>query len=131
MVSRPPRRNAILIHGLGNVAPCSRIIVRTESKLPTDPSSLLQRHLKQSSSPTKLHQSSQQKILGSHFGKAQRSVSFSKTKDVHEFDPQHNESLWWTTEELAEMQRASVLEETDDELVRHPYLAASSLDIKK
>ena len=113
MVSRPPRRNAILVHGLSNVAPCSPMIVSSERRLQTDPSviSLQQIFLKPATFPEKCYQSFQQDKPSD----AQRKVSFAKTWYVHEYDPQHSESLWWTKKELAELKRASLLEEIDDE----------------
>ena len=136
MVSRPPRRNAFHLNGgLGNVAPCSHT-----SGMQPKPSFLpYPVNNERTSAPAKLsgshfsktrrqgmqpkpsflfysdkneQTSAPEKLSGSHFNKTQRQVSFSTSWYVREYDPQHDESLWWTRDELTELKRASRLETT-------------------
>ena len=105
MVSRPPRRNAILFHGILNASPHSPAVTSdSHGKLQTDSSTtLLREHCRaQGSSPT----IKKAKLSKTDIKAAQRKVRFSDNVSVREYDAQHKCSLWWTSAELQAQKNA-------------------------
>lgn len=130
MVSRQPRRNAIVVHESNDESFTHRIISPQEIVRPIDDlvksigqsqpvcrSSRTRKMLPDAPSETLYRAGHREKSRvckpekgGTSSDAMSRSVRFSKSDTVREYDPEHSDSLWWSFEELQKSRNESLKE---------------------